>query len=179
MLRLLICLLLHFYRYSSAVLLLNLLLLHAVHIVHYHLFRCDFLGVHSLLGRMLSLLQMHFLVLSARWACFSLQCLLLGHLTSQLSLRCPADCDSWFVSCTWCHLWFTNARHSHSGVLAAQVVHFNKGVLICILLGKASATVAASLWADDGMASIVWSQRPLLAYHGLAKLVVWARVFLT
>ncbi len=120
-----------------------------------------------------------FLVLSTRWACFSLQCLLLGHLTSQLSLRCPADCDSWFVSCTWCHLWFTNARHSHSGVLAAQVVHFNKGVLICILLGKASATVAASLWADDGMASIVWSQRPLLAYHGLAKLVVWARVFLT
>ena len=48
---------LHLHREGSLVVLLHLLLLlHAVHVVHYHLLRRDLLGVHGLLGWVLRLL---------------------------------------------------------------------------------------------------------------------------
>ena len=48
--------------------LLLLLLLHAIHVVHDHLFgaRGDLLLVHGLLGRVLGLLEVHLLILNAR-----------------------------------------------------------------------------------------------------------------
>lgn len=71
-----------------------LLLLHAVHVVHDHLFgaRGDLLLVHGLLGRVLGLLEVHLLILNARRS-FGLGRLLLGQirLARRLALRGTAD----------------------------------------------------------------------------------------
>ena len=64
LLLLLLMLLLHVHGH----LLVLLLLLHAIHVVHDHLFgaRGDLLLVHGLLGRVLGLLEVHLLILNAR-----------------------------------------------------------------------------------------------------------------
>jgi glycosyltransferase involved in cell wall biosynthesis len=126
---------LHLHRESSLVVLLHLLLLlllllHAVHVVHYHLLRCDLLGVHGLLGRVLRLLQMHFLVLNNPGDRFPFVQLLITRMTRHLTLRRPANSDSRFVPNTVCHFLLSTARNREPWVLSTQMVHFRRGLLV-------------------------------------------------
>jgi len=98
-----------------------LLLLHAVHVVHYHLLRGDLLRVHRLLRWVLDLLEVDFLVLN----CGCPAGLALGKVVHSwvLAFRCSADGNGRFGT-TLSHLRLGGALHGQTLRVPAQLVHF-------------------------------------------------------
>lgn len=134
--------LLHVHGVSSLVLLhliLHLLVLHTIHVVHDHLLGVvwHFLGIHGLLWRVLSLLQMNLLILnSGRFGAFAREGLWVSkrRLARCLALRAAAD-GNCRLSRAARKLRLRSASYAQSlpvvlRLLMAQMVHLRQGVLL-------------------------------------------------
>ena len=173
-----VLLLMHVYHNSVWVLLMLLyllLMLDHVDVFHNVCIRGgNLLWIHRLLGRMLCLLQVHFLILGSRCLrCFLLKVLLRGQswLASSFALTCPTDCNCGLrMSMATGKLSFRSSCYSQSlSVLVVRpysmahvVVHFSWWLRLVLRMGEVSACVLSTfvqlLWTYSRVTLIVGCQ---------------------